>query len=93
MTRRERVLVVLKGNFPDKTPFTIYDWKIPWGHDKRKLVERGLVLIRRFPSFRAEYPHCELKTISYTDKGVRYERETIKTPKGEINALFMPGRY
>lgn len=85
-------MAVLKGDIPDKIPFTIYDWKIPWGYDKRKLVERGLALIRRFPSFRAEYHHCELKIISYIDKGVRYEQEIIKTPKGDINALFMPGQ-
>ncbi len=77
---------------PDRIPFSIYDWKIPWGYDKRKLVERGLVLMQRFPGFRAEYPHCELKMVSYTKEGVCYEREIVKTPKGEIKALFMPGQ-
>lgn len=88
MTNRKRVLAVLHGDKPDRIPFTIYGWKIPWGYDKRKLCERGLTLMRRFSGWRAEYPHCALQTISYQEQGCRYEREIVKTPVGEINALF-----
>ena len=90
MTNRERILAVLHGERPDRIPFSIYEWKLPWGYDKRRLRERGLAMLRRFPGWRAEYPHCELQTICYTDGGQRYERETVKTPKGDISALFMP---
>ena len=89
MTNRSRVLAVLKGYVPDMIPFTIYEWKIPWGYDKRKLRERGLVMMKRFPGFRTEYPNCELKTICYTKNGKKYERELVKTPRGEITSLFL----
>ncbi|MCL5994631.1 MAG: hypothetical protein M1546_01080 [Chloroflexi bacterium] len=91
MTNRQRVLAVLNGERPDKVPFTIYDWKIPWGYDKRKLCERGLVMMERYAGCRAEYPHCEFTMLTYTENGRKYEREIIKTPKGEISSLFMPG--
>ncbi len=89
MTNRERVLSVLKGDIPDRIPFTIYDWKIPWGYDKRKLRERGLVIMERFPGWRAEHIDCQLKTICYTEEGERYEREMLSTPHGEVTALFL----
>ena len=92
MTNRQRVLAVLKGETPDYIPFTIYDWKIPMGFDKRKLRERGLVMMSRFPGYKIEYPNCELKTESYTKDGVFYEREIVKTPAGEISSLFLPGQ-
>ena len=90
MTNRQRVQAVLRGNRPDKIPFTIYDWKIPWGYDKRKLRERGLVMMERFPGWRAEYPHCELTMLTFTQDGHKYEREIVKTPRGEITSLFLP---
>jgi len=75
---------------PDRIPFASYDWKFPWGYDKRKLRERGLTMVNRYPGYSIEYPNCELKTICYTENSVRYEREHIKTPKGEITSLFVP---
>lgn len=92
MTNRQRVYAVLNGERPDRVPFTTYEWKIPWGYDKRKLCERGLVMMQRFPGWRVAYPHCELKTVSYTENGKGYEREIVTTPKGQITSLFLPGQ-
>jgi hypothetical protein len=90
MNNRDRVLAALKGDAPDRVPFTIYEWKIPWGFDKRKLVERGLTLMRRLPGYTVEYPHCELSSVSFRQDGKRYEREIVVTPRGRIEALFLP---
>jgi uroporphyrinogen-III decarboxylase len=92
MTNRERVLAVLHGETPDRIPLTTYDWKFPWGYDKRKLQERGLTMVNRYPGHTIEYPHCQFKTVCYTENGVRYEREFVQTPKGELTALFLPDR-
>ena len=92
MTNRQRVLAVLKGDRPDRIPFTIYDWKVPWGYDKRKLRQRGLTMRRWVSGWRAEYPHCELKTVCYTEDGQQYEREIVTTPKGEVFSVFKPGQ-
>ncbi len=53
MTNRQRVLAVLKGDIPDRVLFTSYDWKFPLGFDKRKLRERGLVMVNRHPGYKA----------------------------------------
>jgi hypothetical protein len=90
MTHRQRILAALHGEPTDHVPFTIYEWKIPWGYDKRKLIERGLGMLRRFAGWRAEYPHCEWRMQTYYQDGVKYEREFWRTPKGEVTALFMP---
>lgn len=90
MSNRERVLARLRGERSDKTPFSIYEWKIPWGHDKRMLCERGLTMLRRFSGWKAVHPACDWKMITYVEHGKRYEREIISTPKGEITALFLP---
>ena len=90
MTNRERVLAVLRGDRPDRIPFTIFDWKIPWGHDKRLLRERGLTMRRWCSGWKVQYPHCELKTLSYTENGQRCEREIVNTPRGQITSLFEP---
>ena len=92
MTNRQRVLAALHGETPDRVPFATYDWKFPWGYDKRMLRERGLTMVNRYPGFAVEYPHCELTTVCYTEKGVRCEREIVKTPKGELTSLFLPDR-
>lgn len=92
MTNRQRVLAVLNGDRPDRVPFTTYHHKCPWGYDKRKLRERGLTMNIWYPGYSVEYPNCELKTICYTENGVKYEREFVKTPKGEITSLFLPDR-
>ena len=92
MTNRQRVLAVLHGHKPDRVPFTSYDWKFPWGYDKRSLRDRGLTMVNRYPGYTLEYPNCELKTVCYTENGTRYEREIVKTPKGEITSLFLPDR-
>ena len=65
MTNRQRVLAVLNGETPDRVPLTSYDWKFPWGYDKRRLRERGLTMVNRYPGFAVDYPHCELKTVCY----------------------------
>ena len=92
MTNKQRVIAVLNGEMPDKIPFTSYDWKFPWGYDKRKLRNRGLTMVNRYPGYSIDYPNCELKTICYTENGTHYEREIVRTPKGEITSLFLPHR-
>ena len=88
MTNRQRILTVLKGDTPDQVPFGIYEWKIPWGYDKRRLQERGLTMVNRYPGFCTTYPNCELKTMGYTENGIKMEREIVTTPGGEISALY-----
>jgi hypothetical protein len=92
MTNRERTLAVLKGEKPDRIPFTTCDWKIPCGENKRRLVERGLVPMRSYPRFRMEHPRCEWRMTTYIEDGVKYEREFVRSPKGEVTALFVPGQ-
>ena len=92
MTNRERLLAVLHGDRPDRIPFSIYEWKIPWGSEKRRLRARGLALMRRFPGWAVEYPHCDWEMRCYRENGRVCERETVRTPVGEISAVFWPNQ-
>ncbi len=90
MTNRQRVLAVLDGDTPDRVPFASYDWKFPWGYDKRMLRQRGLTMVNRYPGYTIEYPHCECRTICTIEDGHKCEREIVETPKGPITSLFLP---
>jgi hypothetical protein len=84
MTVRERVEVVLRGDLPDRVPFTIYPQMVPRGRAERSLRERGLGFSSRTGIVKWEYPNCETLTRQYIEKGRSCERVTWRTPVGEV---------
>jgi hypothetical protein len=94
MTPRERVLAVLRGEKPDKVPFTIYEGKIPQCAVERKLRNEGLCIVNRHHSpIIREQPNCVFETHHYSENGKPRVRSVIRTPVGEVSTVREPAGF
>jgi hypothetical protein len=85
---------VLRGEVPDKIPFTIYESKLPQCAVKRQLRNEGLCIVnRRFSVFRTHSPNVRMETVSYTENGVDYVRRTYHTPVGDLFTIDRPAGF
>jgi len=94
MTPRERVLAVLRGERPDKVPFTIYECMIPQCSVERRLREEGLCIVhRRVSPVKKEAPDCRVEQVEYVEADRRRVRTVIRTPVGEISSVGEPAGF
>jgi hypothetical protein len=94
MTPRERVEAVLRREVPDKTPFTIYENKLPQCSVERHLRNDGLCIVeRRVPVVRSHTPSVFTETHEYQEEGVAYVRRVIRTPVGDLTTLDRPAGF
>ncbi len=90
MTPRQRVLAVLRGEKIDKVPFTVYENLLPRCDVERELRNRGLCIIQRKVNvFKSEYPNCRMSRSLFSKDGKKYFRDLVKTPVGEVQALYL----
>lgn len=99
MTARERVMTTLTGEEPDKIPVVAFDWLRvgSQGGWVRRLVKRGLGIIRLVPAYRPAFlpplvvnPHLEDVAYiqrHYVEKGVLKYRQTYETPVGSVTGV------
>jgi hypothetical protein len=84
---RERMLAVIQGREHDRVPFAMYEILLP----KNEVVAhlgRGNIGILRFCSlFRAEHPNCRFDSEVYYEGGCKWQRNTLRTPKGDLIEL------
>ena len=85
MTIKERIEAVLRGELPDRIPFTIYHKMLPRGGAERRLRERGLGFAWRTEVIKWEYPNCQITACQYAEGGVDKQRITWRTPIGEVH--------
>ncbi len=94
MTPRRRVEAVLRGEKPDKIPFTVYENKLPQCTVERQLRNDGLCIVeRRYSVFRIHTPNVRVETISYTENGIPYIRRNYYTPVGNLYAIDRPAGF
>lgn len=94
MTPRERVLAVLRGEKPDKVPFTIYENKIPQCAVERRLRNEGLCIVnRKQAAVVAETPNCIQETYTWREDGQPRTRTVIRTPVGEVSSVSRPAGF
>ena len=94
MTPRERVLAVLRGERPDKVPFTIYESKIPQCSVERRLRNEGLCIVnRQVPAYCAETPNCTREHLYYVENGRNRVRSITRTPVGELSSVREPAGF
>ncbi|MCD6352108.1 MAG: hypothetical protein J7M26_08305 [Armatimonadetes bacterium] len=94
MTPRERVERVLRGDLPDKVPFTVYECMIPQCTAERQLRNEGLCIVeRRVPVFRVHTPNVRVESCHYTEDGVGYVRTTYHTPVGDLFTINRPAGF
>jgi hypothetical protein len=94
MTPRERVMGALRGEAPDKTPFTIYEEKLPRCALERELRNRGLCLVRRVRSYTTYTPNVAYREHRFVDdRGRDVVQAVFSTPHGELSTLEEPAGF
>jgi hypothetical protein len=94
MTPRERVLAVLRGERPDRLPFTIYECMIPQCAVERRLRSEGLCIVNRSQEgYRSSTPNCSRESRTYTENGRRLVRTVTHTPLGDISTVVQPAGF
>ncbi len=97
MTPRERVLAVLNGEEPDKTPIMAFDFLRmgSQGGWQRRLVKRGLGIGRFVPTYRPTYRRMNfyLEDVRYVqthyvEGGVTKFRHSFETPVGTVTGVM-----
>ena len=103
MTPKERILAVLNGEEPDKTPVCVYQGELTRlpGEWFRRLKERGLGLLRMAgfcsPVWSTQtgqrqdpgVPDVKYTRIEYLENGIMKHRQTWETPIGSITGVLM----
>ena len=88
MTPRERVLAVLNGKKPDKTPFTLYEQKASQCSAETQLRNEGMCIVnRRVQPYRVETPNCKRVERRFRQGGRDYVETQIETPVGTVSRL------
>lgn len=94
MTPRARVEAVLRGDTPDKVPFTVYESKIPQCAAERQLRNEGLcIVVRTVPVVRALTPNVCRESLLYTQDGIDLVRTFYRTPVGDLSTLSRPAGF
>jgi hypothetical protein len=84
MTPRERIVAVLRGEMPDRIPFTIKRPQPQRGEVERKLRNEGLaVCIEELP-FTTRRPNVEVVQRESWKNGRTHIEETLHTPVGQV---------
>ncbi len=85
-TPRARIRAALRGELPDRVPFSVYWLFFPRGDVERRLRNEGLAIVERVPVYRVEMPCCRIIREECFVEGVRTLVETVRTPVGEVQA-------
>jgi hypothetical protein len=86
LTQRQRIRAALRGDTADRVPFSIYWLMFPRGEAERRLRNQGLAVVERTRPYRTEMPHVQVITQESYENGVPTQRETLRTPVGEVYA-------
>jgi len=94
LTPRRRVELALRGEPTDKTPFTVYESKLPQCTVERQLRNMGLCIVeRRVPVLKSRSPDVKVTRTSYTDNGTALVRTDYDTPLGSLTAINQPAGF
>lgn len=85
MTARERVEAVLRGEWPDRIPFTVYREMLPQCEAERYLRNKGLCIILEQPSvYDTVSPNVTRERLFFSEEGSSFVRTEVRTPKGDL---------
>lgn len=85
MTPHERIVAVLRGEMPDRVPFTIKRPQPPRGEVERKLRNEGLAICIEELPFSTIRPNVEVLRREYREEGRPCVQEVYRTPVGEVS--------
>jgi len=84
MTMRERILAVIEGRPHDQIPLVMYENMLPHDEIYPLLGPEGIGLLRWTKIHRIEQRECASEIKEYYVEGMRWQRTTIHTPKGDL---------
>jgi hypothetical protein len=88
------VEAVLRREAPDRTPFTIYENKLPQCRVERQLRNAGLCIVdRRVPVVSAHMANVCTEVHEYQADGVTFVRRLLRTPVGDLTTLDRPAGF
>jgi hypothetical protein len=87
MTMRERMLAVIRGEEHDRVPFAMYEIMLPPQEAIDLLGQGNIGLIRFCSIFRAETPNCRRESEIFIERGAKWERTILHTPRGDLTEL------
>jgi len=93
MTPKQRVESILRGEKPDKIPFTIYEKKLPQCTIERELRNSGICIVRKRSVVKTHALNVSSESRTYWEKGIQYTRHTTKTPMGELFTISRPAGF
>lgn len=94
MTPYKRVMTALRGEEPDKVPFTVYSQMLPQCAVERELRNRGLCIVYRMKSYSMYYPSVRIEAHHYTDNnGCQVVRTYYHTPHGTLSTLIQKAGF
>jgi hypothetical protein len=85
----ERIAAVLRGEMPDRVPFTIKRPQPPQGEIERRLRNEGLALCIEELPFTTTRPHVEVLRRETCEGGRPYWEETYRTEAGEVSQSWV----
>ncbi|MFP4029439.1 MAG: hypothetical protein ACLFWL_16760 [Candidatus Brocadiia bacterium] len=91
MNIRQRIATALRGEQPDRVPFTAYEWM--WGDEEKAdvLIERGLGPTRHVETCRRQVPELQVEEEVWEENGHNWSRRIMHTPAGELERISMDG--
>ena len=95
-TPRERLIAALKGEAPERIPFSCYKSIVPQSEVvRRELFELGMVSLKRLHPFKFRYRNVEFTQEDTTEHGEAVRIKTFRTPVGVIwqKNVFDPGYH
>jgi hypothetical protein len=94
LTPYQRVMAALRGERPDRIPFTVYDNMIVSSSVERVLRNRGLCIVKRIASYNTYRPNVTVNAHSFTDeRGIQLVRTIYSTPYGDLSTLHQPAGF
>jgi len=94
LTPRERVERALRGEPVDKTPFTVYESKIPQCAAEREMRNLGLCIVnRRYSVIKTHHPNVRITTTHYEENGKGLVRTDYDTPYGNLHTIDEPAGF
>lgn len=90
---RERVERALRGDPVDKTPFTVYEYKLPRSTVERQLRNQGLCVAHRMGVVTTHRPDVKVVQTNVRENGKQLVRTDYETPHGTLTSITEPQEF
>ena len=91
MTNNQRIVSALRGEMPDRVPYTAYEWMWDDRGQIESLIEQGFGPIRHVSTCRRAVPDVRWERETFEKDGHTWECQILQTPEGELESLSMDG--